>query len=88
MHKKIFSVMYAVNIIAQAVFSLLTPAALLFALSWLFVKRFGAPTWIYVIAIVLGILLGLVSMIKFVITSSESLARLEKEQNKKQNGKK
>lgn len=86
MHKKFFGVMYAINIIMQAVFSLLTPAALLFALSFLFVKKFGAPTWIYAVAIALGIILGLISMVKFVITASEGLQRLENQQRKNKTG--
>ncbi len=87
MHKRFFSVMYAVNIIMQALFSLITPAALLFALSYLFVKKLGAPEWIYVIAIVIGILIGLISMVRFVLSATAGLERLEKEQNKKQNRK-
>ncbi len=87
MHKKFFSVMYAVNIIMQAIFSLITPAALLFALAFLFVKKLGAPSFIYVIAIVIGVIIGFISMIRFAISASEGLNRLEKEQNKKHNGK-
>ena len=79
MQNKLFSVMYAINIVAQAIFNLLTPAALMFFISWLFVKKAGAPEWIYAIAIPLGIIAGLFSMVKFVIAASSNLERLEKQ---------
>ncbi len=78
--------MYAVNIIMQAVFTLVIPAGLLLAISFLFVSRLGAPMWIYAIAITLGIIIGLISMVRFVIAASESLERLEKQQNKNKTG--
>ena len=71
--------MYALNIIAQAIFSLLTPAALMFAISWLFVSKAGAPEWIYAITVTVGIIAGLISMVKFVLSSASALERLEKQ---------
>lgn len=79
MQNKFFSVIYAINIVAQAIFNLLTPAALMFFVSWIFTKRVGAPEWIYAIAIPLGIIAGLFSMVRFVITASSNLERLEKQ---------
>jgi hypothetical protein len=87
MYRKIVSAMYILNIVAQALITLVTPAALLFFVGWLLVSKAGLPTWTYAIAIVLGILMGLVSMVKFVISASESLERLEKQrQNKHKTG--
>jgi F0F1-type ATP synthase assembly protein I len=82
MHKKFFGFMYGLNIISQAIFSLLTPAALLFALSWLLVRYVGAPEWLYAIFITVGVLAGLVSMVRFAISASENLERLEKQKEK------
>ena len=79
MHKKLFSVLYAINIISQAIFTLLVPAALGFGISWLLVAKAGAPEWIYAVFISIGIIAGLISMVKFAITASESLERLEKQ---------
>ena len=67
MNNKLFGFLYAVNIIGQAIFTLLTPAALMFGISWLLVSRAGAPSWIYAVFISVGIIAGLVSMVKFVI---------------------
>ena len=76
-YKRFVSALYVLNIVIQAIFTLLTPPSLLFLISWLFVSKAGAPEWIYAIAIILGILMGLVSMVKFVISASEALERLE-----------
>lgn len=83
MHKKFFSVMYGVNIVAQSVFSLITPVLILFALSWVLVSKAGAPEWIYAITVTLGVIIGFVSMIKFVIVASENLNRLENQTKNK-----
>jgi mannose/fructose/N-acetylgalactosamine-specific phosphotransferase system component IID len=71
------SALYVLNIIFQSLFNLLTPALLFFCVAWLFVKRLSAPEWIYAIAIVLGFLIGLVSMVKFIIIAMKNLERLE-----------
>ena len=87
MQNKFFGIMYAINIIAQAVFSLITPAALLFCVGWLLVKRASAPEWIFAVLIPIGILAGLVSMVKFVLSAAGALERLEKQtKNNKKTG--
>ena len=83
MHKKIFSVMYGINIVAQSVFSLITPPLILFALSFILVKKVGLPEWIYAITLTVGVLIGLVSMVKFVISATDSLTRLENQTKNK-----
>ena len=87
MNSKFFSVMYAVNIISQAIFSLLTPVALMFGVSWLFIHKLSAPEWLYAVLIPIGVLFGLVSMVRFVLTATANLERLEKQnQNKRKTG--
>ena len=87
MHKGFFGLLYYLNVIFQATFTLLTPPALLFVLAWLLVNKAGAPSWIYVIAIMLGVLTGLFSMIKFVISASSSIERLQNQNRKNDNEK-
>ena len=82
MNNKLFGFLYAVNIIGKAIFTLLTPAALMFGISWLLVSRAGAPSWIYAVFISVGIIAGLVSMVKFVINATSNLERLEKQNRK------
>lgn len=79
MHKKFFGFMYGLNIISQAIFSLLTPVALLFFVCRLLVKKANAPEWLYAIFITVGILIGLASMVRFTISASENLERLERQ---------
>ena len=83
MYKRFVGAMYVINIIAQAIVTLLIPAAILFAAAWLFVERCGAPEWLYAVMITLGILSGFVSMIRFVIRASEGLERMENQRNSK-----
>ena len=84
MYKNFVSAIYVFNIIMQSLFTLLTPAAFGFLVCWIFVKKVGAPPWIYAIFLPLGIIVGFISMIKFVISASESLERLEQQRNGKQ----
>lgn len=83
MYKRFVGAMYVINIIAQAIVTLLIPAAILFAIAWLFVEKCGAPEWLYAVMITLGIMSGFVSMIRFVIRASEGLERMENQRNSK-----
>ena len=74
------------NIVAQAIFTLITPAALFFAIAFLSVRYLSAPEWIYAIALVIGLLMGFYSMIKFVLSAMRNLERLE-EQRENTHGK-
>ena len=85
MHNRLFSFLYGINILGQAIFTLITPAAITFLISWLFVSKVGAPSWLYAILIPIGIIAGLISMVRFVIAATANLERLEK--NNKGNNK-
>ena len=78
MYKKFISALYVINIVSQAIFTLLTPIALGFGISWLLVRYASVPSWIYAVLITLGALIGFYSMIKFVLSAMASLDRLEK----------
>lgn len=84
MHKKIFNAVYALNIFFQGFFSLVFPAGLFSATAWLLVSRAGAPVWIYAPFILIGVLLGFYSMIKFILSAFRTLEALEKEQKEKE----
>ena len=83
MYKNLVSALYVMNIVFQCILTLVAPAAFMLLISWLFVTRLSAPAWLYAILIPLGFLAGLVSMIKFAISASLGLERLEKERNGK-----
>jgi hypothetical protein len=76
-------VLYVLNIVWQAFFSLAAPIGLGFLISYLLVTYVSAPTWIYAPLLVIGALSGLISMVKFILTAMAGFERLEKEQNSK-----
>jgi hypothetical protein len=76
---KLVSISYVLNIIFQAFFTLLTPAGLGFLCSYLLVRFANTPSWIYAPLLTVGILLGFVSMVRFILTAMASYERLEKE---------
>ncbi len=78
MKRNFISAAYVINIVWQCILTLVIPAAILAFVAWLAVSRLGAPEWVYVPFIVLGVLIGFVSMIRFAISSSEGLERLER----------
>jgi hypothetical protein len=83
MYRNLVGALYVLNIVFQAIFTLLTPPALLFFINYLCISHLSFPKWSYAISLTLGFILGLVSMIKFAITASEGLERLEKQRKKK-----
>lgn len=87
-NKNFISALYVFNIVIQSIISLLSPAAVAFLIGWLFVSKVGAPTWIYAPLIVLGVIVGFVSMIRFAISASEGLERLERQRTKEKGKKK
>ncbi len=85
MYYKFVSGIYALNIIIQGLFNLVTPPILFFFIAFLSVKKLGAPEWIYVIAIVIGFIIGIICMIKFIIVAMNNLERLDKIQKSEKN---
>lgn len=88
MYRKFVSAMYILNILFQSLFNLATPILLMLGLSWLLVSKCSAPAWIYAILGVFGVLVGFVSMIKFILSASASLERLEREREERDGEKK
>lgn len=74
------STVYVINIIAQAIFTLLCEIGLAVLIGWLATTYWGAESWIYVPLIVVGVLIGFFSMINFILTAMKSLENLEKQQ--------
>ena len=53
-------------------------------ISYLLTTYASAPSWIWALFTVLGVFVGLVSMIKFILSAMAALDRLEKEQKEGQ----
>lgn len=78
MPKKIFRMVYALNYCVQAAFTLICPAGLLILSGWLLQSRCGLGRWVMIVAIVLGVLVGFSSMIRFLLTTSYAIDPTQK----------
>ena len=87
MYRKFISAMYLLNIIFQSFFDLALPIGATILISWLFVEKAGAPGWIYAPLVVIGVIIGFVSMIRFILSATRALDRLEA-QGKQKKGEK
>ena len=84
MYKKLVSALYVLNIVSQAIFTLIIPIGLGVLVSYLLTRFTSAPSWIWAVLVVLGAMSGLYSMIKFILSAMAGLDRLEKEHNTKE----
>ena len=84
MYKKLVSALYVLNIVSQAIFTLLIPIGLGVLVSYLLTRFTSAPSWIWAVLVVLGAMSGLYSMIKFILSAMAGLDKLEKEHNTKE----
>lgn len=85
-----YSTFYVINIVFQSIFTLLWQIGAAFFVGWIFVRFVNAPQWIYVPLIMLGVISGFVSMVRFILAAMQSLERLEEQRrikNKKKNQK-
>ena len=76
--------MYLWNIVIQSIVSLLTPIAVLGGVAWLLSERYRIGGWIFVVLILLGVFVGLFSMVRFLLGASRALESLERENREKE----
>ena len=79
MYRSFVRAVYYINMAVQALFSLAVPIGLAVLFSWFLSSRGWVGEWIYVPLILLGVFVGLFSMVRFVLTVSAQLHALEKE---------
>ena len=79
MYKKFITPVYIINMVMQALFSLIAPIGLMLGLAYLLVTYAEWPTWVYVVFIMLGVLSGLYSMVSFILGASRALEALERQ---------
>ena len=84
MYKKFITPIYTVTIIFQSFFSLLTPIGLMWLFAWLLNTHAGVEPWIFAVFILIGVFVGLYSMVSFVIRASHALELLEKQHEEKE----
>lgn len=78
-YKNLITPLYVINIVFQALITLLSPIAILFLFAWLLVTKLAVGTWIYVVFIMIGVFSGLYSMVVFIISASRALEAIEKQ---------
>lgn len=78
-----YSTFYVVNIVAQAIFTLIWYIFTALVVGWLFTAKLGAPRWLYVPLIIAGVFTGLISMVRFILAAMRSLERLEEQDRQK-----
>ncbi len=78
-----YSAIYTVNVVFQAIFTLVWQVGLALLIGYGSVKWLSAPSWIYVPLIILGVITGLFSMVKFILGAMRSLDRIEEERQRK-----
>ncbi len=80
---KFVSAVYIINVVVQSFFSLACPMGLGLLAAWLLVEKAGAPAFLYAVLTVLGTLVGLYSMVKFILDTMTAVERLEKQHKEK-----
>ena len=83
MYKKLVSTLYLLNIVFQAFYTLALPIGIGVLASFLLTEYASAPKWIWALLLILGVFTGLYSMIKYILTATKNLDRLEAEKVKK-----
>ena len=78
MNKKTVGVLYALNIIFGAFYTLAFPVGVAVLAAHLLTKYVGAPSFIWAILITVGVIGGFIAMVKFVISSMSALEKAEK----------
>ena len=81
--KGAYSALYIANVVFQSIFTLLMHIGMGLLLSWLLVSKLELPSWIYAIVIIISVLSGLFSMIRFILSTMKALDNLEKSRNEK-----
>ena len=76
------SFIYSLSIIMQALFTLLFSTAAFVGIGYLLTLA-GVGTWVYIPAILLGLGLGIWSMVKFILVAMTGLGRLERANEKR-----
>ena len=75
---------YYFNIVVQSIFSLACPIGLLTLLAWYLCDRGYTGKWIYAVLILLGVFIGLYSMIRYILSASAQVHALEKAEEEKE----
>ena len=79
-----FSALYIINLITTSIFTLLFDVGIFVLIAWLLTSKLSVGLWVYIPAVLLGLGIGILSMLKFILTSMRALERLDEEQTEKE----
>ena len=79
MFRRTVSFLYVLNIVFQALFSLLFAIGVALLLGWVSTTYWSWPSWVYVPLILFGVVVGMISMVRFIISASRGLDNLERQ---------
>ena len=68
-----------INVALQSIFSLAFDIFLCFFIGWILVDKLGLPSWVYIPLIILGVMAGFISMVKFIISAMNGIDKIEAE---------
>ena len=85
MRGRTVSLMYALNIVLQSIFTLLFSTGFFVGIAYLLVARAGVGGWVYIPAVILGLGFGIFSMMTFVYRAMIGLERLEIQREREEN---
>ncbi len=81
--KETYPAIYTVNVVFQAIFTLLWQIGLGLLCGYLLVTFAHTPEWVYIPAVLIGVITGFGSMIKFILGAMRSLDRIEAERRER-----
>ncbi len=79
MHTRLTNALHLLNILFQSLYSLAMPVGIGALASYLLTEYTSVGGWIWAVFLTCGVLIGLVSMVKFILISMKNLERLEKQ---------
>ena len=84
MYKKFINAFHLLNILFQALYTLVLPVGIGALASYLLTEYASCPSWIWAVLLTLGVPMGLYSMVKYLLSATKGLERIEREQIEKE----
>lgn len=81
MHKKLYDILFAINIVFQAAISGVVPGGLLFSLVYFLNRRFVLGDLFYALGITFSVLVGVYSLFKYAINATNILEKNKDREN-------
>ncbi|MBO7195859.1 MAG: hypothetical protein J6V80_00820 [Clostridia bacterium] len=82
MNKRLINVLHMMNMIFQAFYTLLLPVGIGALISYLLTKNDLVDSWIWALLLTVGFLMGLYSMIKFILTATKNIENMERQRER------